>query len=164
MSMQHDSPALRLDDQLCFALYAATNAVTRAYRPLLQRLGLTYPQYLVMLVLWQDGESPVGAIAARLSLPHNALVPMIDRLEGAGFVSRRRDDGDRRRTLIRLTDEGRRLEADAAAAQAQVVCETGLQPEALSALRDELKALLSRMNAAEGPAGLSTNYERDQPQ
>lgn len=103
---------LRLDEQLCFALYAATNAVTRAYRPRLARLGLTYPQYLVMLTLWQDGRQQINRIADRLSLASNAITPLIDRLEAAGFVARVRDAQDRRAICIALTETGTRLEHD----------------------------------------------------
>lgn len=136
---------LRLDDQLCFALYAATNAVTRAYRPLLKRIGLTYPQYLVMLVLWQDGGGTIRAIADRLSLPPNALSPLLDRLEEADLITRRRDEHDRRLVHVALTSEGTSLEKAASLAQQNVVCQTELMPEALDALRNELKSLVDRM-------------------
>ena len=79
---------LRLDDQLCFALYSATNAVVRRYRPLLAELGITYPQYLLLLVLWQDGPCTVGGLGDRLSLPPHGLSPLLDRLEQAGLVQR----------------------------------------------------------------------------
>lgn len=139
---------LRLDDQLCFALYAATNAVTRTYRPLLGALGLTYPQYLVMLVLWQDGATSVRGIAARLQLGASAITPMIDQLETAGLVTRARSGRDRRVVLVALTEVGRRLEEAAAAAQEAVVCRTGLSEQALAALRQDLVALVDRIAAA----------------
>ncbi|MHA6344733.1 MarR family winged helix-turn-helix transcriptional regulator [Roseivivax sp. CAU 1761] len=136
---------LRLDDQLCFALYAATNAVTRAYRPRLEALGLTYPQYLVMLVLWQDGPRRMREIGARLALPANAITPLVDRLEAAGWVARRAVAGDRRAVEIALTPAGAALEAEASRAQMQVECETGLDPAALALLRAELRSLAARM-------------------
>lgn len=136
---------LRLDDQLCFALYAATNAVTRAYRPLLREINLTYPQYLVMLVLWQDGDGPTGHIANRLSLPPNAVTPLLDRLEANGFVKRQRDGNDRRIVHVTLTPEGAALERAAAQAQADVECRTLLKPDDLATLRQELKELVERM-------------------
>lgn len=136
---------LSLDAQLCFALYAATNAVTRSYRPRLDALGLTYPQYLVMLVLWQDGTHPIGHIARRLKLPPNAVTPLLDRLQDAGFVRREADKTDRRVTRIALTVEGAALEHAAALEQRDVACETGLEPKALDKLRDELHAMTEHM-------------------
>ena len=136
---------LRLDDQLCFALYAATNAVTRSYKPKLAELGITYPQYILMLVLWQDGSRTISDIALRLKLPPNGITPVIDRLEKAGLVVRRRDPEDRRVISIHLTAEGVALQDQAARAQFSVVCETQLQPATLRALRDELHALVQRM-------------------
>ncbi len=138
---------LSLDDQLCFALYSATNAVTRSYRPLLEELGLTYPQYIVMLVLWQDGASTIGQIAKRLMLQTHAVSPMIERLEKAGLVKREPVEGDRRAVRIVLTDEGKALEAPTSVAQQTVVCETTLAPDELQALREDLKALVCRMEA-----------------
>ena len=138
---------LRLDDQLCFALYAATNAVTRAYRPRLEALGLTYPQYLVMLVLWQDGPSTMQRIADRLMLGQNAITPLVDRLCQAGLVTRNRDESDRRVIRIELTEDGRTLERPAAAVQHEVACDTGLSEADLAVLREELLVLARRMRA-----------------
>lgn len=140
---------LRLDDQLCFALYAATNAVTRAYRPLLGALGLTYPQYLVMLVLWQDGATAIRGIAARLQLGPSAITPLVDQLEAAGLVTRERSGADRRVVRVFLTEAGRRLEEAAAIAQEAVVCRTGLSEQDLAALRDDLNALVDRIAASD---------------
>ena len=150
---------LRLDDQLCFSLYAATNAVTRAYRPLLGKLGLTYPQYLVMLVLWQDGSCTIGHIAQRLSLAQNAITPLVDRLEDADFLERKRDTGDRRVVGVRLTKAGKDLRATASLAQQAVECRTMLGPEKLNALRDELFELVRRMESDE-----HENPNRRQPE
>ena len=136
---------LHLDDQLCFALYAATNAVTRSYKPKLAKIGITYPQYILMLVLWQDGSRTISDIARRLKLPANGITPVIDRLEKAGLVVRRRDPEDRRVISIHLTAEGVALEQQAARAQFSVVCDTQLDPAALRALRDELQAMVQRM-------------------
>ena len=156
--MMNDAPnKLRLDDQLCFALYAATNAVTRAYRSGLGSIGLTYPQYLVMLVLWQDGERSSSEIARRLCLGANAVSPLLDRLERSGFILRLRDGRDRRVVRVRLTDAGAALESAVAEVQRSVVCETGLPPEALAALREELKELASRM----APAAAAAEDHRD---
>ena len=136
---------LHLDDQLCFALYAATNAVTRSYKPKLAKMGITYPQYILLLVLWQDGSRTISDIARRLKLPANGITPVIDRLEAAGLVVRRRDPEDRRVISIHLTAEGVALETAAAQAQLSVVCETQLDGAALRGLRDELHALVQRM-------------------
>ena len=105
---------LRLDNQLCFALYAATGLVTRAYRPLLEPLGLTYPQYLAMMALWETSPQTVGALGRRLSLDSGTLTPLFKRLEGAGLVARARDPEDQRRVLIALTEAGSALKARAA--------------------------------------------------
>lgn len=141
---------LRLDDQLCFALYAATNAVTRGYRPLLEQIGLTYPQYLVMLVLWQDGEHAVNAIASRLALPPHAVSPMVDRLEGLGLVVRRREAPDRRVVHVSLTAAGADLEAAASQVHRTAVCQTRLGDSALDDLREALRDLVRGMDAGVG--------------
>ena len=146
MSTSTKQPGLRLDDQLCFALYAATNSVVRAYRPLLGELGLTYPQYLVMLALWQDGVTAVHDLATRLQLTSSAITPLVDRLEAAGFVTRTRA-ADRRIVLVALTEVGRLLEDQVAMAQQAVVCRTGLGDRDLADLRKELKDLADRVAA-----------------
>lgn len=139
---------LKLDDQLCFALYAATNAVTRAYRPLLGELNLSYPQYLVMLALWQDGVTAIHDLATRLRLGSSAITPLVDRLEAAGFVTRARAT-DRRIVLVSLTDSGRRLEEKVAVAQEAVVCRTGLAEDELADLRRDLRDLTDRIAASD---------------
>lgn len=138
---------LRLDDQLCFALYAATNAITRAYRPLLRELGLTYPQYLTLMALWQHGTGAVSEIAQRLDLPPHALTPLLQRLEQAGLIVRRRSSLDNRSVLIELTSAGVELQTSAAAVQRTVECATRLSPDALFALRGELHDLVNDMRA-----------------
>lgn len=134
----------RLDDQLCFALYAATNAITRVYRPLLKDIGLTYPQYLVLLILWEQPRQ-VGEIAEQLRLASHAVSPLIDRLEQAGLVRRTRLDADGRVVLVELTDAGRRLETKAAQVQERVRCATMLDPDEVDRLRSDLHALLERL-------------------
>ena len=134
----------RLDEQICFALYAATNEVVRAYRPLLRRIGLTYPQYLVMVVLWRE-EATLRGLAARLRLSPSAVVPLVDRLEAAGLVARTPDPADRRRIRIAATPAGCALEGSAVEVQAQVGCRVGLEDAALAALRGELHALADRL-------------------
>lgn len=143
----HQPKQLRLDDQLCFALYAATNAVTRAYGPLLKQIGLTYPQYLVMLVLWQDGERSVDMIAKRLAMPHDAVMQLLDHLEASELITRQHDDADRRIVNVTVTANGAVLEKAASLAQQSVVCQTELTPHALDALRDDLKSLVDRVES-----------------
>ena len=140
--------ALPLEDQLCFALYAATNAITRSYRPRLEAHGLTYSQYLVMLALWQEGSMTPGQIARRLRLGANAMPPILRQLEANGLIARAVDQADRRRVTIALTERGRRIEQAASIAQEEVVCDTGLDPESLAALREELHALTARLSEA----------------
>ena len=106
--------ALRLDNQLCFALYSASLAMTKLYKPLLEELGLTYPQYLVMLVLWEGDGLMVSELGQRLSLDSGTLTPLLKRLETAGLISRLRDVEDERRVHVHLTAAGRRLKARAA--------------------------------------------------
>lgn len=143
-----DSPGTRaemgLDDQLCFALYAATHAITRRYRPLLDEIGLTYPQYLVMLALWQDGPATVGRLAQRLRVDSHAVTPLIRRLEAAGLVSRRQGI-DRRQVVVVASERGQQLRVAAARAQAQVACAAGLAPEELTDLRHRLRALADQL-------------------
>ncbi len=120
---------LRLDRQLCFALYAASGLVTRAYRPLLEPLGLTYPQYLAMLVLWERAPRTVGDLGEALDLDSGTLTPLLKRLETAGFVSRTRDPADERRVLVALTDAGLALRERAAAVPQAMACALPLPPE-----------------------------------
>lgn len=144
MTLTATSDASRLEDQLCFALYAATHAITRRYRPLLDDIGLTYPQYLLMLILWQDGSATVGRIAHRLELDSHAVTPLVDRLEVAGLVRRARGT-DRRHVVVAATKRGRDLQGAAARAQAQVARATGLAPVELVDLRRRLRLLADEL-------------------
>ena len=105
---------LKLDNQLCFRLYTASRLITQAYRPLLEPLGLTYPQYLVMMVLWEQDKQTVCDISHRLSLDTNTITPLLQRMEREGLVSRTKDAVDGRRTLVTLSRKGRQLEKKAA--------------------------------------------------
>jgi MarR family transcriptional regulator, organic hydroperoxide resistance regulator len=138
-------PALRLENQLCFALYAASGLVTRAYRPLLEPLGLTYPQYLVMLVLWERGSATVGELGEALELDSGTLTPLLKRMEAAGFVTRRRDPADERRVIVDLTEAGRALKAKAAEVPAALACKLALPLEEMVDLRTTLQDLARRM-------------------
>jgi MarR family transcriptional regulator, organic hydroperoxide resistance regulator len=141
---------LALDMQLCFALYSASLAMTKLYKPLLAPLGLTYPQYLVMLVLWEEDGQPVSAIGERLTLDSGTLTPLLKRLESAGLVQRLRDAADERRVLIQLTGEGRALKTRALAIPQHVLCATDCQLDEVSSLTQRLKSL--RDNIAQAAA------------
>lgn len=105
--------ALRLDNQLCFALYSASLAITKLYKPLLDGLGLTYPQYIAMLALWEEDGLTVSELGSRLKLDSGTLTPLLKRLEAAGFVARERSAQDERRVHVSLTTAGKRLKAKA---------------------------------------------------
>jgi len=140
--------SLRLDDQLCFSIYAAAHAFTRFYRPLLEPLGLTYPQYLVLLALWEEDRLPVKAIGERLLLDSGTLTPLIKRMEEADLVTRLRDSADERRVIVSLTTKGRRLRSAAEAFPAQIGAAAGCSASELSALRRTLTGLRDALDAA----------------
>ena len=133
--------ALRLDRQLCFALYGAANRVTRLYRPLLDALGLTYPQYLAMLVLWEASPRTVGALGEALDLESSTLTPLLKRMEARGLVVRTRDPEDERRVVVTLTEAGAALREQAKAVPEQLLCQLALPLEELGDLRERLKVL-----------------------
>lgn len=140
--------SLLLDDQLCFALYAAQRAVTAAYRPLLDDLGLTYPQYLVLLVLWERGETTVKDLATALRLDYGTVSPLLKRLEAAGLLRRERSARDERSVLVAVTGRGEELRERAARVPGALLSATGLGgPEAVR-LREELWRLAERAGAA----------------
>lgn len=139
---------LALDRQLCFALYASSLAMTKLYKPLLDPLGLTYPQYLVMLVLWEDSPLTVSQLGARLHLDSGTLSPLVKRLEAAALVSRQRATEDERSVEISLTKEGRALRARALRVP-QVVGEClATSADDYFAVRDLLSSLLDRVDQA----------------
>lgn len=134
-------PELLLENQICFAVYSAAHAFAQAYKPHLDPMGLTYPQYLVMLLLWeQDGRS-VNALGQPLHLDSGTLTPLLKRMEKAGLVTRQRDTKDERIMRIHLTDHGRALQARARAIPPAMLCASGLELDDLMTLRDEVKAL-----------------------
>jgi DNA-binding MarR family transcriptional regulator len=144
--------SLRLDRQLCFSLYSAQLAMTRAYRPLLEGLGLTYPQYLVLLALWEGDGETVSGLSDRLCLDSGTLTPLLVRLEEQRLVRRERGAQDARQVLIHLTAAGRSLEERAVAVRTQVMDATGLSARGLDDLKVQLLALRARLSAAEGEA------------
>ena len=139
--------ALLLDNQLCFALYSASLAMTKLYKPLLDELGLTYPQYLVMLVLWEGDGLMVSELGQRLSLDSGTLTPLLKRLETAGLVSRLRDAADERRVHIHLTAAGRRLKTRAAKVPACVLAASQCSIPELLQLTSQVRALRERLAA-----------------
>ncbi|SCZ65501.1 MarR family winged helix-turn-helix transcriptional regulator [Epibacterium ulvae] len=139
---------LPLDQQLCFALYSANHVMGRLYRPLLAKLGLTYPQYLVMLALWEKDNQPVGALGQALALETNTLTPLLKRMEGAGFLTRTRNPEDERSVSICLSEKGRALEVDAVDVGLCVSAAAGDDPGAIDLLREEIKALTERLKSA----------------
>lgn len=134
-------------EMLCFALYSATHAMTQAYKPLLDGIGLTYPQYLVMSLLWAQDGQPVGALGRQLQLDSNTLTPLLKRLEGEGLVSRRRDDRDERQVHIHLTPAGTALADKASTIPDCFFRKTGLPIEAVTDLRDRLSVLRDQLRA-----------------
>lgn len=152
MSEQQSSEqlALQLDHQLCFKLYAASRAVIRAYKPMLTQLGLTYPQYLAMLVLWEwQAQAPaqptVKALGERLLLDSGTLTPLLKRLEQLGLVLRQRARHDEREVHLRLTDAGVLLRDQVLPLKAQLLCGSGVEMAELDDLRERLGGLLERL-------------------
>ncbi len=137
---------LRLDRQGCFPLYAATNLIQRLYRPLLEPLGLTYSQYLVMLILWEKEPVTVGDIRACLHLDIGTLSPLLKRMEQAGFITRARDAEDERRVLVGLTEHGRSLRQQAQAIPKQLAAHIGVEPGEFDDLRDQVRALVAKLS------------------
>lgn len=148
-----DVDVLALDNQVCFTLYAANRAITARYRPLLAELDLTYPQYLVMLVLWEEASAVVrvSQIGRRLRLDSGTLTPLLKRLAQRGLITRSRSEVDERVVLIALTKEGASLKARARSVPVRLLCGTGLETARMTALRDELRSLLQQLEATNNP-------------
>jgi len=144
-----DQP-LRLDNQICFAVYSAAHAFNRVYKPLLDRLGLTYPQYLVMLVLWERDGVPVKDIGERLYLDSGTLTPLLKRLEHAGLIRRSRSTEDERQVLIALTAQGQALKDKARAVPSSILAASECSVSELLAVKNEIVALRDRLNATAG--------------
>ncbi|MFD8236033.1 MarR family winged helix-turn-helix transcriptional regulator [Streptomyces sp. NPDC059696] len=148
MTNEESDGSLLLDEQLCFALYAAQRAVTAAYRPLLDELGLTYPQYLVLLVLWERGEITVKDLAAALRLDYGTVSPLLKRLEAAGLVRRERSARDERSVLVAVTGRGEELRERAARVPGALLTATGFDGTEAGRLRAELWRLAERAESA----------------
>ncbi len=141
MTTTCDPGDLRLDDRLCLALYTASRAMTARYRPALAGLGLTYPQYLVMVLLWEDGPSSVGQIGGRLNLESSTLSPLLKRLEGLGMLTRTRDERDERTVVVDVTPAGVRLQDAAKSVPIEICDATGLSADVQSTLVAQLREL-----------------------
>lgn len=139
---------LKLENFLCFAIYSTANAVTRAYQPRLTALKLTYPQYLVMVVLWEEENQTVTAIGDKLSLDSGTLTPLLKRLEVAGLISRRRDKADERQVLINLTDEGRAMKERAESVPIAMGQAFGCTMDEARGMRSELIGLRDNLVAS----------------
>lgn len=139
---------LRLDRQICFSLHAASRAFNGVYRVILKDLGLTYPQYLAMLVLWERGELPVKKLGEHLRLDSGTLSPLLKRLEAAGLVRRERDTRDERSVRVRLTEEGAALRERAEQVPRRIVASTGFDLEEIRELRARLDRLTTALDAA----------------
>lgn len=143
--MSH-TPSPSVDQMLCFAVYSAGHAFTRFYKPRLEALELTYPQYLVFLVLWEKDNLTVKMLGERLFLDSGTITPLIKRLEARGLIIRQRDEEDERQVRIRLTDAGRGLRTRAEAIPLAVAHGTGMTLESAEAMRRELMALRERLD------------------
>ncbi|OGB22639.1 MAG: MarR family transcriptional regulator [Burkholderiales bacterium RIFCSPLOWO2_02_FULL_57_36] len=140
-SRSQSADMLALDNQFCFSLYSASLAMTKTYKPYLDRLGITYPQYLVLLVLWQQDDVLVKSIGERLFLDSGTLTPLLKRLEASGLIARIRDDADERQVRITLTKDGRLLKKKAQEIPHQMLCASGQSQAAIGNLRAQLSVI-----------------------
>jgi len=145
-----------LDEQLCFALYAANMAMQRTYKPMLDELGLTYPQYLAMLVLWEEDGRTIGAIAQRLGLESSTVTPLVKRLEAGGMVARERDPQDERQVRVRLTPAGSALRDQCGCLGEEITARSGMSVERLIGFREDIRALRRELERSEEDGGRAT--------
>ena len=148
--MQYEQ--LKLENQVCFPVYAASRLITRAYQPHLEKLGITYPQYLVLMVLWEEDRITVNDIATKLILNTNTVTPLLKRMEVMGTINRQRSLDDERKVLINLTDKGCRMREQAAAIPLQLVEElqqSGITEEELFGLKRSLEKLINQLRGRE---------------
>jgi DNA-binding MarR family transcriptional regulator len=148
------SPSVALDDQLCFALYAASRAVTARYRPMLDQLGVTYPQYLVLMLLWEEDGQTVGQLGTRLALDSGTLSPLLKRLTSAGLVTRHRRADDERSVSVRLTEAGRALRGPACAISAEMIDALALDKQAFGDLKSQLRTITERVSLTRADASV----------
>ncbi len=143
--LEFSEDPLCLENQLCFSLYAAAHAIKKAYRPLLEGIGLTYPQYLILIVLWQTDKLNVSEIGRRLTLDSGTLTPVLKRLEVVGFVKRTRRQHDEREVEVALTSEGRGLRDKALSVRCEIVRQLHMSNEAIASLRTDLNSLVQTL-------------------
>lgn len=136
---------MKLDNQICFAIYASSREITKLYRPLLQDLGLTYTQYVTMLALWEKDNVTVSELGARLYLDSGTLTPLLKKLEAAGLVKRTRDKNDERSVLVTLSPQGEALREKAVDIPGQLACKLDATPEEGAMLLAQMQELLDRM-------------------
>ena len=135
------APLIPLDQQLCFSLYATTIAINRAYKPLLDGLGITYPQYLVLSALWENDGQTITAIGDRLSLEPSTITPLVKRLEHAGFIARQRNPADERQVVVSLTDKGKALRADSGCLTERLLQRSGMTVDQIVDLNTRVRDL-----------------------
>lgn len=140
---------LKLDNQLCFAIYALSREITKIYRPFLESLGLTYTQYLVMLVLWEKDGLALKELGKKLNLDSGTLTPLLKKLEKEELVIRKRDDKDERNLIVYLTEKGKNLITEAEPIPEQIGCKLPLTLEEIIELRDQVKIVLARLREIE---------------
>ena len=143
--MREPTGPMRLDDHLCYSIYSAGIAIQRAYKPVLDELGLTYPQYLVMNVLWHEDGQTVGRIAERLALESSTLTPLLKRLESAGLIARTRNPQDERQVIVELAKAGLALQPRARCIAERMLATSDLPPESLGALNGQVRDLRDRI-------------------
>ncbi|KPC52639.1 MarR family winged helix-turn-helix transcriptional regulator [Amantichitinum ursilacus] len=139
MTQPNPADPLSLEQQLCFPLYAASNMLTRLYRPLLDELGLTYPQYLVLMALWQNAPQSVGELGRLLHLDSGTLTPLLKRMQQNDLVTRERDPDDERRVVINLTARAREMKTQAASIPARLICAFPMPADDIVTLRAQLQ-------------------------
>lgn len=155
------APEQLLDNQLCFALYAAAHSFAQAYRPFLDPVGLTYPQYLVLLELWERDRQTVRELGAPLFLDSGTLTPMLKRMESAGWIRRRRDASDARAVRVSLTAKGQAFRHPARAIPAAMMCASGLDIAALTALRNKVRRVAAALRGETAPRGEARRNQAD---
>ena len=144
----NQTSSIPLDSQLCFSLYAATIAVNRTYKPILDKLGLTYPQYLVLSTLWEEDGLAVSAIADRLSLESSTITPLVKRLESAGFLTRLRNRRDERQVLVSLTGKGRSMQQKTTCLTETLLERSGLSVDQIVKLNSQVQKLRDALAGA----------------
>jgi DNA-binding MarR family transcriptional regulator len=138
--------SLSLDNQLCFTIYACSRAMTQLYRPWFDEIGITYPQYLVLLVLWEQDGVMVKELGERLFLDSGTLTPLLKRMEATKLITRQRSVEDERKVFIHLTEEGKQLESQACTIPSEMMRQRGLTPDEFTGLLADFKALLAKLH------------------